>query len=157
MVLCATIISCSKDESVATEEVNYTIDLNLANETDWEMADAILVLLNEHRTSIGLPEIQRDQQYASAYAVEHTQYMIQKAKISHDNFGFRSNALKDRGAKIVGENVAFGYTDAESVVHAWLSSPGHKKVIEGLYTHTGFGIIPNDKGNYYFTMLFYRK
>jgi uncharacterized protein YkwD len=157
MVLFTTVVSCSKDESVVVEEANYSIDLNLAQETDWEMADAILDLVNQHRVSQGLTEIKRDQTYASAYAVEHTQYMIDKAKISHDNFVVRSEALKGRGALIVGENVAYGYKTAEDVVHAWLNSPGHKKVIEGLYTHSGFGIVPNDRGDYYFTQLFYRK
>lgn len=157
MVLCLVMASCSKDEPEVVEESNYTIDLNLAKETDWEMADAILQLINEHRSSNGLSRLQRDQQYASAHAVEHTQYMIEKSKISHDNFYQRSEALKDRGAKIVGENVAFGYTEAETVMHAWLSSDGHRKVIEGLYTHVGFGIVPNEDGNYYYTLLFYRK
>lgn len=157
MVFCLSMTSCTKDEPEVIEEVNYTVDLNLANETNWEMADAILTLINDHRTELSLPTLKQDQQYGSAYAVEHTQYMIQKSKISHDNFSRRSQALKTRGAKIVGENVAFGHVDAESVVHAWLSSDGHRKVIEGLYTHLGFGIIPNEDGNYYYTLLFYRK
>ena len=71
IVLLFFVTSCSKDDSIS-EETNYTIDLNLAQETDWLLADDILVLVNEHRTSIGLNAIERDQQYASAYAVEHT-------------------------------------------------------------------------------------
>lgn len=157
MVLFATVVSCSKDEAVVVEEADYTIDLNLAQETNWELADAILDLVNQHRVSEGLTELKRDQTYASAYAVEHTQYMIRKAMISHDNFNVRSKALKERGALIVGENVAYGYETAEDVVFAWLNSPGHKKIIEGLYTHSGFGIIQNERGDYYFTQLFYRK
>tara|TARA_R100000935_G_scaffold36196_1_gene57039 strand:+ start:160845 stop:161351 length:507 start_codon:yes stop_codon:yes gene_type:complete len=158
MVLLITMASCSKEEdSVATEEVNYSIDLNLADETDWVMADEILELVNEHRETLGLTHIRRDQTYASAYAVEHTQYMIDKGTISHDNFGVRSSALKDRGAVIVGENVAYGYDSAEKVVNAWLNSPGHRSVIEGLYTHSGFGIVKNAQGQTYFTQLFYKK
>ena len=72
MVLLMTMASCSKEEEVATDEANYSIDLNLANETNWAMADEILKLINEHRESIDLPRIQRDQTYASAYAVDHT-------------------------------------------------------------------------------------
>lgn len=157
MVLLCTVASCSKEEAVLTEEVNYSIDLNLANETDWAMADEILTLVNDYRTSQGLPRIKRDQTYASAYAVDHSQYMIEKEKISHDNFGVRSSALKDQGAVIVGENVAYGYDTAEKVVHAWLNSPGHLKNIEGLYTHSGFGIVKNEQGQIYFTQLFYKK
>ncbi|WP_432412171.1 CAP domain-containing protein [Rasiella sp. SM2506] len=157
IVLLITVASCSKEEAVVLEEVNYSIDLNLADETDWAMADEILKLVNEHRETQGLSRIQRDQTYASAYAVDHTKYMMDKGTISHDNFGVRSNALKDQGAVIVGENVAYGYDSAEKVVNAWLNSPGHLKVIEGLYTHSGFGIVKNAQGQIYFTQLFYKK
>jgi len=149
--------SCSKDSIETSEEVNYSIDLNLAQETDWQLADDILYLVNEHRVSLGLSTIERDQQYASAYAVKHTKYMIDMDRINHDNFGVRSAGLKDRGAIRVGENVAYGYTSAEDVVLAWLNSPSHKDIIEGNYTHSGFGVIPNENGTFYFTQLFYSK
>lgn len=157
MALICLVASCSKEESVAPEEANLSIDLNLANETDWLLADDILALVNDHRLGMGLTVIKRDQTYASAYAVEHTKYMINRSQINHDNFSKRSKALKDRGALIVGENVAYGYDNAEDVVHAWLNSSGHKKIIEGEYTHSGFGVIKDTNGNYYFTQLFYRK
>jgi len=157
MVLLFTVASCTKDEDVVAEEANYSIDVNLAQETDWQMANEILELVNAHRTSLGLRTIKRDQQHASAYAVEHTKYMIGIEKINHDNFSTRSRALKDRGAQSVAENVAMGYTSAESVVNAWLHSPGHKSVIEGNYTHSGFGVMQNSKGHYYFTQIFYKK
>ena len=83
--------------------------------------------------------------------------MIGISKLNHDNFAVRARALKDRGAVSVGENVAWGYTSAENVVAAWLNSPSHRSTIEGNYTHSGFGVIMNDRGNYYYTQLFYRK
>ncbi len=156
MVLLLTAASCSKDEEVVVEELNFSIDLNLANETDWQMANEILRLVNEHRLSIGLDMLQKDQQYASAYAVDHTQYMIESSRISHDNFSERVKALKDRGAASVGENVGYGYTEAADLVTAWLNSPSHKRVMEGNYTHAGFGVMQNDRGQYYFTQIFYR-
>jgi uncharacterized protein YkwD len=156
VLLLLTITSCQKDESFTEDEANYSIDLNLANETDWQMADEILVLVNEHRATINLPAILRDQQYASAYAVEHTLYMIENAQINHDNFNIRTEALKQKGAVKVGENVAYGYSSAEDVVSAWLNSPTHKRAIEGNYSHSGFGVIKGVNGGYYFTQLFYR-
>lgn len=157
LVLLCLVTSCQKDDSISIEEANYTIDLNLANETDWDMANEILVLVNAYRTSLGLEEIKLDQQEASAYAVDHSQYMIEMGEINHDNFGTRRQALIDKGASRVAENVAFGYDTAENVVTAWLNSPGHRKTIEGTFTHSGFGVIQNDKGRYYFTQLFYKK
>ena len=153
-----TTISCSKEETVETvEESNFSIDLNLANETDWQMANEILDHVNAYRISVGLSELKRDQQYASAYAVDHTQYMIDQGKISHDNFGVRSTALRNRGAQSVGENVAYGYSDAASLVNAWSNSPSHRSVMEGNYTHSGFGVMQNSSGKYFFTQIFYRK
>ena len=86
IVLLFTVASCSKDDSIILDEADYTINLNLAHETNWELADEILVLVNEHRSSLDLPIIERDQQYASAYAVQHTNYMIELNRINHDNF-----------------------------------------------------------------------
>lgn len=157
ITLLFTLASCTKDENAFVDEANYSIDLNLANETDWQMANEILVIINEHRASIGLLAIQSDQQYASAYAVDHTQYMIKISQINHDNFELRKKALMDRGAVAVSENVASGYTTAEDVVTAWLNSPSHRRTIEGKYTHSGFGVMQNDRGTYFFTQLFYRK
>ena len=159
MVLICTVTSCSKEQEPVAKEnaTNHVIDLNLANETDWEMANEILNLVNDHRTSQGLNALQKDQQYASAYAVDHTFYMIDLEEINHDYFEVRKEGLKDRGAKIVGENVAFGYPTAEEVVNAWLNSPGHRANIEGNYTHSGFGVMQAPDGRYYFTQLFYKK
>jgi uncharacterized protein YkwD len=149
--------SCTKDESEVLNEANHSIDLNLAHETNWVFADEILDLINKHRDSLDLSAISRDQQYASAYAVEHTKYMIEMNQINHDNFNIRSAALKDNGAYTVAENVAFGYNSAEDVVRAWLNSPSHRRIIEGSYSHSGFGVISNNDGSYFFTQLFYSK
>ena len=156
LVLLLLVTSCQKDESFTEEEANYSIDLNLANETDWQMADEILALINTHRATLNLPAIQRDQQYASAYAVEHTLYMIDKAEINHDNFVVRDEGLRSKGAVSVSENVAWGYSTAEAVVNAWLSSEPHRHTIESNYTHTGFGVMKGKHGGYYYTQLFYR-
>ncbi len=153
IILLSLLVSCQKDNDYG-EEYDYSIDVNLANETDWDLADEILILINNHRASIGLSEIDIDYDYASAYAVEHTKYMIENNLVNHDNFSYRSGALKERGATSVGENVAYGYSNAEDVVFAWLHSPAHKGIIEGNYTHSGFGVIQNENGTYFFTQLF---
>ncbi|HLW32278.1 MAG TPA: CAP domain-containing protein [Aequorivita sp.] len=157
-LLCLVITSCSKEDSIETEVAKYEIDLSLAHKNDGEMSNRILELVNIHRASLGLNELQMDSQYASAFAVDHTQYMIEKEQINHDNFGFRSEGIKYYdGAQVVGENVAYGYDTAEKAVSAWLKSPGHQSIIEGNFTHTGFGIVKCAKGRNYFTQMFYRK
>ncbi|WP_255554392.1 CAP domain-containing protein [Tenacibaculum sp. AHE15PA] len=91
-------------------------------------------------------------------AIEHTQYMIDKNKISHDNFDTRFIEVRNLvNAVSFGENVASRQRNAQEVVTVWLNSPGHRENIEGNYTHTGIGIKKDSKNNYYFTQLFYAK
>jgi len=42
-------------------------------------------------------------------------------------------------------------------VNSWLNSSGHKKNIEGNYSHTGVGIAKNQYGTLYFTQIFVKK
>jgi len=149
--------SCSKDEIDQNDVLNHEIDLSIVLKNDVQMSKAILELVNDHRLSIGLNPLIMDQAYASAYAVDHTDYMISLSQINHHNFHVRSEGLKSRGAERVGENVAYGYTDAETVVSSWLNSPAHREVIEGNYNHSGFGVFQNEQGRYFFTQLFYLK
>jgi uncharacterized protein YkwD len=150
--------SCSKEELVETQSpIEYTIDLNLAQETDAQMASEILFYVNEYRSTLGLEPIIMDRTYASAYAVEHTKYMIQQNRISHDGFSSRAEGLNSQGAQAVAENVGFGYSSAQDLVSAWINSPSHRDTLEGNYTHSGIGALPDGSGVYYVTQLFYRK
>ena len=147
------LFSCSEKEIVSTDN----IDLSLAQRTDLEFSNNILQAINSYRDKIGLAPLVFDSSFASAYAVDHTLYMITRNRISHDNFYERSLALMQSPiVNTVAENVARGYSSAEDVVKAWLSSPNHKKNIEGDYTHTGIGVLKNRDGIYYVTQLFYR-
>lgn len=157
-LLCLVIISCSKDDSVQNPAIDYDIDLNLVEKNNSEMSSQILTLINNHRVSLGLTVLTMDNQYTSAFAVGHTQYMIDLEDLNHDNFGYRSEGIKyHNGANEVSEIVAYGQETAESVVNAWLSSPSHKLIIEDNYTHTGFGVMTCERGRNYFTQIFYRK
>lgn len=158
VLLCLVITSCSKEDSAEEQAAKYDIDLALVQMNDRQMSERILELVNNYRDSLGLSSLQMDTKYASAFAVDHTQYMIDKEQINHDNFGYRSEGIKYHdNAEVVGENVAYGFETAEKVVNAWLKSEGHRENIEGNYTHSGFGIMKSDEGRTYFTQLFYRK
>lgn len=150
-------VSCTLEHNATpSPEIEDEIDLNLSLQTDWNLADAILNLINNERTSEGLTTLQKDSSYASAYAVEHTLYMIEMGTINHDYFEQRAARLKQRGAQFVGENVANGYTDAQGVFDGWLNSSSHRDVLLGNYSHVGFGVLQNSEGIYFYTLLFYK-
>ena len=58
---------------------------------------------------------------------------------------------------ICGENVAYVYSSAESVVNAWLNSAGHRNIIEGDYTDFDISAEQDENGKYYYTNIFIRK
>lgn len=141
--------SCSNENMdiapVEQQEAQQTIEEEIFN------------LVNKHRTSKGLPTL-KVSNLANKLAKAHNQYMIDQRNISHDGFEQRANTLfMDEKAKNVGENVAAGQKTAKQVMDAWLQSEGHKKNMEGDFTHIGISAIKNKSGTYYFTQLFYKK
>jgi len=123
--------SCSTDE---VSEIDSTS--NLENELSIENIDAfsneVLLLVNAHRATLELPPL-KQHNAAKLEAMDHTAYMIQRNRISHDNFFDRSEYLKANGAQVVSENVAFGFRTAAEVLQGWLDSPEHKAEIAHIF------------------------
>ena len=139
----------NEDETAANYEITVEVDNNII------FAEEVLDILNEHRATLDLAPLKWDID-SEEVATGHSYYMAQNNTPSHDNFFDRADFLKDRGAAIVSENVAYGYTDAQSVVRGWLGSPSHREAIEGNFTHTGIGVIENEQGIPFFTQMFIR-
>ena len=84
--------------------------------------------------------------------------MIEAANVSHDNFFQRKQSLQTNAdANIVTENVAYGFSSAESVVNAWINSPSHRDNIEGDYTDFDVSAEQNNEGKWYFTNIFIKR
>jgi len=145
------IASCSQDENdILIDEQNSDPAITST------ITQEILQLVNEHRQSVGKSVLSRNST-ADNIAKEHTDYMISKSEISHDNFNDRFQQLRQKvSAKGAGENVAAGYPTAKSVMDGWINSPGHKANIEGNFTHIGIAAVKDAQGRYYYTQLFYR-
>ncbi len=155
LVLVLTLVSCSSD---STEDVIMPADAATAsyqyNEDELVLFDAI----NSYRESKGLNPLQ-PVEYVSYKSEQHNEYMISKNEINHDFFQERSqNIMAVLGASKVNENVAYNYSTANSVLNAWLNSPGHKANIEGNFTHFGASIRINpETGKKYYTNIFLKK
>ena len=57
----------------------------------------------------------------------------------------------------VQENVAYGYSYAESVVNAWINSDSHRATLEGDFTDFEISAEQNDEGTWFFTNIFVKK
>jgi uncharacterized protein YkwD len=117
----------------------------------------ILELINNHRLSLGLNPLD-NMDIIKGQAYTHTEHMVIENEVSHDNFFSRSNYLKaNAGAKVVSENVAYGYTQASSVVNAWLKSDSHRENIEGDFTNFDVSAEQNADGDWFYTNIFIKR
>ena len=146
--------SCTTDS--IDEKADALVEILVVPPTK-AMETEILELVNNHRLSLGLNPL-GDLEVVKSVAYSHTDYMVDKNEVSHDNFYTRSNYLKaNAGAKKVSENVAYGYSSAESVVKAWIKSDGHRATIEGDFSNFNISAEKNDDGKWYYTNIFIKK
>ncbi|WP_299216693.1 CAP domain-containing protein [uncultured Dokdonia sp.] len=152
MGLVCLLVSCSPEEiDDTTSSANFESELSIENNN--AMSSEILTIINDYRATLDLPPFSTHH-LAKEEALDHTAYMIINNRVSHDNFFERSDYLKDNGASVVSENVAFGYRTAQAVVDGWLNSPSHKEAIEGNFTHSGISVAQTENGINFFTHIF---
>ena len=123
-----------------------------------QIENEISDLVNEYRVKNNLSTL-AVLNIVSSVADSHTNYMIQNGAVSHDNFQERVANLKNNAnAKSIGENVAYGYSSAQSALNGWLNSPEHKKIIDtSTFTHFGISTKTDKEGRNYFTQIFITK
>ncbi len=146
--------SCSTDNA-AEDEIN-SIEVSVAPQAK-QIEIEIMELINAYRINEGLNPL-NEHTTVKAVAYTHTDYMIEEDNVSHDNFFQRKQSLQTNAdANVVSENVAYGFSSAESVVNAWINSPSHKENIEGDYTDFDVSAEQNNEGNWYFTNIFIKR
>lgn len=120
------------------------------------MENELLGIVNAHRSSLGFSPLEFSA-VAYEYANSHTDYMINRGGLSHDNFSARASSISsETNAEAVAENVAKDYANAAAAFEGWLESSNHRKTLEGNFTHTAVSVKRDDQGTYYYTQLFYR-
>jgi uncharacterized protein YkwD len=120
------------------------------------MSREILWYVNQHRRSIGLPELQANS-FISSVALGHSRDMLSgRTPFGHDGFRDRIEVIRKKLGPIhvAAENVASGPMSAREVVDGWLHSPGHRRNIEGDFRLTGIGLAFAANGMIYFTQIF---
>jgi len=152
-LLLTNLSACAQAKDLHTRLTNYN-KINLATlNTD------ILTLINQHRKTLGLSELQA-LNVANAEAQQHSVDMVKgTTPFGHDGFESRVADIRKVTGFISGaaENVAYGNLTAAEVIDGWLHSPGHKKNIEGNYNLTGIGTVQREDGVIFFTQIFIKK
>lgn len=114
-----------------------------ASEYENEKAREILNLVNTYRAQNGLGALTLDPS-ASAAAQAKADDMAAKGYFSHTSptYGTPAQMLASFGVRYsyMGENIAKGYTDPQTVMNGWMNSAGHRaNILNPAFTKLGVG------------------
>ncbi len=104
----------------------------------------LLLLTNQFRQQNGLPPLQLNQNLSEA-ALNKANNMFAEDYWAHDSPDGKTpwDFIKAAGYNYVyaGENLARGFTTAQSVVDAWMASPEHRaNILSPNYTNVGYAV-----------------
>lgn len=126
---------------------------------DWgdfaEMKQEIVNRINAERARIGLHELKVSPKVMQAAQIRAdectTLFSHTRPNGKSFNTVFKDVNLASSGGEIIGE----GFSTAQSVVNAWIASPGHyKDMVDSRYNCIGVGISIGEDGKYYYSTLF---
>ncbi|WP_112137769.1 CAP domain-containing protein [Glycomyces dulcitolivorans] len=127
--------------------------------SDAPYADAeseVLAIVNDRRSENGCGDLARDSRLDTAARL-HAEDMAVNDYFDHTSQDGRSptdraNAQGYEGG--VGENIAYGYPDAEAVMEGWMNSEGHRaNILNCGYDDIGIGAYDRD-GTIYWVQMF---
>ena len=88
------------------------------------------------------------------YAERQARRMADEQRMYHQQLGPILKACK---LSMVGENVAYGYSNGRAAVTAWMNSPGHRaNILNGKYRLIAVGAAQDDDGRWYVAQVFGR-
>ncbi|MGZ8782028.1 MAG: CAP domain-containing protein [Gaiellaceae bacterium] len=135
---------------------------------DWgtlrqDLASQVVVLVNQHRASLGLTQLTVTTPLTNS-AIWKSRHMAYYRYMQHAdpappvarNVGDRLLACGYPSTSAGwGENIAYGYASATSVMQGWLNSPGHRANLENAsFRAIGVGAAATSTGTLYWTQQF---
>ena len=115
----------------------------------------IVKLTNTERTTRNLQPLMVNDKLMKA-AQDYAELMATKQVLSH-NIVSLTKRLDRVGYQwsMAGENIAMGYSDADSVVKGWMHSPGHRSnILNKGYKDIGVGVAADKNGRKYHCQIF---
>lgn len=115
----------------------------------------VVRLVNEIRARNGLKALTANWEL-SRVARYKSQDMVDNRYFSHTSptYGSPYQMMRNFGIsfRTAGENIAYGYSNPQAVVNAWMNSSGHRaNILNASYTQIGVGYVAN---GHYWTQMF---
>ncbi len=144
--------------AIQTTTASTTAPAGTLTEAEW--IDRIFVLTNDVRASHGLPLFAKGSEASLSAAYVRSREIVTYFSHTRPDDRLWYTAFADAGVNYswAGENIAAGYHSPESVVEAWMNSPGHAaNILKPEFTHlaVGFCYAPTELYRDYAVQLFY--
>ena len=135
--------------------------LNIPSNHYQSIEQQVVNLVNAERAKAGLKPLKADWELARVARFK-SEDMRDNRYFDHNSpiYGTPFQMMKSFGInyRSAGENIAAGQTTAESVMKAWMNSPGHKKnILSPSFTHIGVGYAKGGSYGHYWTQQFMSK
>ena len=119
-----------------------------------DFQDSVHTLTNAVRAGDDLQPLKR-RRCVQRFAKMQARQMAKQQLMFHQDL---APILDECHLGLVGENVAFGFTSAQSVLDAWMASPGHRaNILRPEYRQLGVGAKQSEEGVWYIAQVFGRK
>lgn len=112
------------------------------------MRGAVLCLVNQQRSSRGLPALGEDARLDRS-AQSWTATMVSSGQFTHGaDFAARISATGFDWS-FAGENIATGYPTPQAVISGWMGSLGHcRNILDPNFTAIGIGMVAHPTGGF---------
>ncbi|MCT4642856.1 MAG: CAP domain-containing protein [Bacteriovoracaceae bacterium] len=160
-ILLLSLMSCGKDISL-TKSSDEGFNSTQGGSASFLSAQEqrLVDLVNNHRSSIGKKPLIAHAN-ASIEARDHSRYQANvKRGLTHWGFSARIDRIRAKQSEKVvksGENVAYNYKDSNRAHTQFINSNGHRKNVEGDFTHIGIGNYTDNNGRIYYTQIFLKQ
>ena len=134
------------------------VQSNTVSSSNLSYEQKVVELVNVERTKAGLPALKMDSAISNV-ARTKSKDMAVNNYFAHQSptYGSAGDMLTKYGIRwsAWGENIASGQRTPESVVTAWMNSPGHKaNIMSTNFSKIGVGYATNSNGTPYWTQMF---
>lgn len=134
-----------------------TVIINSTYKPDNSIETEVLRLVNIERTKAGLKQFKMSSELSKVARIK-SQDMADNKYFSHTSptYGSAFDMMDRWGINFntAGENIAMGYSGAQSVVNGWMNSPAHRdNILNGRFNTLGVGYVKQN-GTTYWTQMF---
>lgn len=120
------------------------------------MAKQVADLVNQERAKAGLAPLTLREDLTQAAQIRAKESAVSFSHTRPDGSGFQTVLTQQQiSYRRSGENIAWGQPTAQSVMNAWMNSPGHRaNILNSSFEYIGVGYYTSSQGTPYWAQLF---